>query len=77
MLNGHMCCGVEKKNLVLRVGPKQYETILKKKGARPMDLTGRPLTGFVYVSPQAIKTDASLRDWLKSALVFAGSLPKK
>ena len=47
LLNGNMCRGVSRENLVVRVGPDQYEKALAKSSARPMDFTGRALNGFV------------------------------
>ena len=77
MMNGNMTCGVEKDNLVVRVGPDQYDWALKQKHTRPMDFTGRPLKGFVYVLPQGIKTPSSLKKWLDLATDFVNSLPSK
>ena len=77
MLNGHMCCVVEKNNLMVRVGPEHYEEALAKPHARPMDFTGRPLTGFVYVGPGGYRTEKSLTRWVNLGLSFAASLPKK
>jgi hypothetical protein len=34
---------------------------LGKPHVRPMDFTGRPMTGYVYVAPAGRRTDASLR----------------
>ena len=77
LIDGKMCCGVEKNRLVVRVGPKNYATLLKRKHVRPMDFTGRPLTGFVYVLPQALKTKTTLAWWIDLGLQWARSLPKK
>ena len=49
MVGGHMCCGVIGDDLMVRVGRDAYEDALAAKGARPMDFTGRPLRGMVYV----------------------------
>lgn len=76
-INGNMSCGVEKDNLVVRVGPDKYEDALRKVHVRPMDFTGRPLRGFVYVSPAAIKTAATLKKWVDQGVQFARSLPAK
>jgi len=77
MVGGHMCCGVERNRLVVRVGPEQYEAALRKPHARPMDFTGRPLRGFVYVSAQGCRTDAALRAWVSRARSFIRTLPAK
>ena len=75
--NGNMCCGVEKERLVVRVGPDGYSRAMKEKNVRPMDFTGRPLKGFVYVMPKSLKRKASLTRWINLGLDFARSLPKK
>ena len=77
MLGGHMCCGVEKDKLVVRVGPKGYEEALAQVHARPMDFTGRPMKGFVYVAPGGYRTDEVLTQWLRRGVDFVESLPKK
>ena len=77
MMNGNMICGVEKDNLVVRVGPGRYDWALKQKHTRPMDFTGRPLKGFVYVSPPGYKTASSFKKWLDIATDFIHSIPSK
>jgi len=77
MVNGNMICGVEQDNLVIRVGPDNYEEALKKPHARPMDFTGRPLKGFVYVRPQGHKIKKALISWVKRGFVYATSLKTK
>lgn len=52
MVNGRMCCGLTKTDFMVRVGPEQYEEALSRPHARPMDFTGRPLTGMVHVTPR-------------------------
>jgi len=77
MLRGNMCCGVVGDDLMLRVGPQRYEDALARPGARPMDFTGRPMKGMVFVEAGAIDTDAKLRGWLEIAVAFAGELAPK
>ena len=77
MLGGNMCCGILKDDLVVRVDPDSYESALAKPHARPMDFTGRPLKGMVYVGPEGYRTDEELKCWLDQALSFALSLPPK
>ena len=77
MVHGKMCCGVVKDNLVVRVGPERYEKALSQPHTRPMDFTGRPLTGFVFVDPTGYKTDKALAKWVKQAVEFAMTLPRK
>lgn len=77
MLDGSMFCGVIKDDLVVRVGPARYEEALGKPHARPMDFTGRPMTGFVYVSAAGRKSDASLEKWVRWGAEFVSTLPAK
>lgn len=77
MVRGHMCCGIDRENFMLRVGPDQYEAALGKRHAKPMDFTGRPLKGFVYVVSDGLATKRDLVRWLKMGLDFVESLPAK
>lgn len=45
-------------------------------GLRPMDFTGRPMKGFLYVSPKGYKTDQNLLEWIERGIDFT-STPKK
>ncbi len=77
MLGGNMCCGVDKDNLMVRVGPEQHEAALAQPHARPMDFTGRPLKGMVYVGSEGYRSDAAPAVWVKRGVDFAASLPAK
>jgi len=77
MLRGNMCCGVVGDELMLRVGPDAYEEALARPHARPMDFTGRPMRGMVYVGTQGFESDADLESWITMASAFAGALPPK
>ena len=77
MLHGNMSCGVEKYQLMVRVGPERHEEALAQPHARPMDFTGRPMKGMVYVGPEGLRSDADLNAWLRRAVEFAETLPPK
>ena len=72
---GRMFCGISKDDLMVRVGPEGYEAALEKPHVRPMDFTGRPLKGYVYVAPDGRRTDAALRAWVNLSASFVGTLP--
>lgn len=76
LLNGKMFCGVIKNDLVIRTGPEYYEKALAKPHARPMDFTGRPMRGFVYVGLGGCKTEKTLSAWVNSGFVYVVSLKK-
>jgi TfoX/Sxy family transcriptional regulator of competence genes len=77
MVHGHMACGVVGERLMVRVGEVAYPKALKRPFAGPMDFTGRPLAGFVYVEAQGLKTTAALRLWLRLAVAHVASLPRR
>ena len=77
MVHGNMCCGVLKDDLVFRVGPERYEKALSQPYTRPMNFTGRPLKGFVFVGPNGYKTDKAFAKWVTQAAEFVMTLPHK
>ncbi len=76
-VNGYMACGVQKKVLVVRVGPENDERALSRKHTRPMDFTGKPMRGYVYVSEPGYKRKADLERWISQGIEFVETLPPK
>jgi TfoX/Sxy family transcriptional regulator of competence genes len=76
MVSGQMCCGVNGRELVVRLDPDREEKALARPHARPMDFTGRRMRGFVTVQPEGLK-GAQLNQWVQEAVARAESLPPK
>ena len=74
---GNMCFGIVRDELMLRVGPDQYEDCLAQPHAREMDFTGRSMKGMVYVGVDGFSEDEDLAAWVERGLSFARSLPSK
>ena len=77
LLRGNMACGVNKDDLIVRVDPERHGTLLKKPHAKPFDLTGRPMKGWLLVEAGGCKTEKQLSAWVKEGVEFAYSLPSK
>lgn len=77
LLNGNMACGVNKENLIVRIDPEKQNTLLKKAHAKPFDLTGKPMKGWLVVEADGVKTDRQLSSWVKKGVEFALTLPPK
>ena len=77
MVRGHMSCGIMGETLMVRIDPAREGALLRERGARPMDFTGRPLRGFLFVEGPGIAGGAALRKWVGRAVDFAESRPKK
>jgi TfoX/Sxy family transcriptional regulator of competence genes len=77
MSGGNMFCGIVRDELMVRVGAQNYESLLARPGARPMDFNGRPMTGMLYIGRPTIDEDANLSEWVEQCYEFASSLPAK
>ncbi|UCE04337.1 MAG: TfoX/Sxy family protein [bacterium] len=77
LLNGNMFCGVWKDYLILRLGEDAGKRALESPYAKPFDITGRPMKGWIMVESKGFKTDKELEDWLKQAKEFVKKLAPK
>ncbi len=75
LLGGHMFCGIVNDTLMARLGPGVAEA-LARPHVRPMDFTGRPMKGMVFIEPAGLRGEA-LREWVIAAAAFARTLPPK
>jgi TfoX/Sxy family transcriptional regulator of competence genes len=77
MVNGHMCCGVLKTDLVLRLTAEEADAALREPHTRPMDFTGKPMKSMIYVSAIGTDSDQALATWVGSAVKLARILPEE
>jgi TfoX/Sxy family transcriptional regulator of competence genes len=70
MVNGKMCIGVIKDEMMCRIDPKMEETVFDLVGCRPMDFAKRPMKGYVYVSDEGMKTKKFFDYWIGLCLDF-------
>jgi TfoX/Sxy family transcriptional regulator of competence genes len=77
MVRGHMACGIVGSDLMVRVGADAFEEALRKPHVRPMDFTGRPSRGMVYVAPAALRTASALASWVETGVRFVATKPAK
>ena len=77
MVNGYMSCGVLNDLFVARVGPDAYQSALGKPHTRPMDFTGRPMKGYVYVEAEGFADQGQLAGWIDACLAFVATLPPR
>jgi hypothetical protein len=77
MLHGNMACGVNGKNLILRINPDRTEQALAQPSVRVFDMTGRPMKGWIVVEPAGLQSAEDLNRWLDQGVAFAQTLPPK
>jgi len=77
-VNGNMCCAVSVRGgILVRVGADAYPRMLVEPHVEPLEMRGRPVTGFVRVGPDGYRTDAALKTWVQRGLDFVATLPAK
>jgi hypothetical protein len=77
MIAGNMATGVIGDDLMVRLDPADAERALTEPHVRPMDFTGKPSRGMVYVDPVGTEGDRALTAWVEAGADFAASLPPK
>ncbi len=70
MVNGKMCIGVVKDEMMCRINPKMDEIVLEKVGCRQMDFTGKPMKGYVFISEEGMKKQKDFDYWVSLCLEF-------
>ena len=63
--------------LMVRVDPAQSDALVAKGNARPMEMRGRPMKGWLRVDTDDVRTKAQLSKWVKTGATYARSLPAK
>ena len=77
LLNGNMCFGIHKESLVLRTISERADELLRNEYITPFDITGKPMKGWVMVSPDILETEDQLLDILQLGISYAETLPSK
>jgi TfoX/Sxy family transcriptional regulator of competence genes len=73
---GNMCFGIYQDYLIVRLGSAEAAApYLAQDHVRPLDITGRPMKGWVMVAPPACADQACLRQWLDLGYKVAQDLP--
>jgi len=70
MINGKMCIGVIKDELMCRIDPAVHHIHIEKNGCRTMDFTHRPMKGYILVEEAAMRNTKELDEWIQLALEF-------
>jgi len=63
--------------LLVRVAPAESDAIVAASNARPMEMRGRQMAGWLRVEAADVADAADLAHWVGLGTAFAGSLPAK
>ncbi len=78
LIGGNMAVAASGQGGVLvRVDPAQSDTLVATSNARPMEMRGREMPGWLRVGPEDVRTRRQLARWVELGTTFARSLPPK
>lgn len=78
LIGGNMAIAASGQGGVLvRVDPAQSDTLVATTNARPMEMRGRPMQGWLRVAPEDLRTNRQLAKWVELGATYARSLPAK
>jgi TfoX/Sxy family transcriptional regulator of competence genes len=78
LIEGNMAVGVSGQGgLMVRVEPGDTEALLARKHARPFEMGGREMKGWLRVDAEGVRTKRQLEPWVRRGIGYARSLPPK
>lgn len=70
MVNDKMCVSVSGENLMCRYDPERQQEVESKNGFEPMNMRGKNMDGYCFVSPEGFKAKKDFEYWVNICLDF-------
>jgi TfoX/Sxy family transcriptional regulator of competence genes len=78
LVGGNMSVGASGQGgLMVRVNPADTDALLEKAHARPFEMRGRAMQGWLRVDAEGVRTKRQLEPWVRRGVAYARSLPRK
>jgi TfoX/Sxy family transcriptional regulator of competence genes len=78
LLHGNMAISISSRGgLMLRVGADAADEALSQPHTQQIEMRGRPMTGWIFVASEGVKTNRQLDAWVHRGVEFTGTLPPK
>ena len=78
MVDGHMALAAASSGaLMVRADPADCATWIDGRAVNPMEMRGRPMTGWLLVDHAAVAGDDQLGEWVDRGVRFVRTLPPK
>ena len=78
LIAGNMAIGASGQGgILVRADPDQSDALVAASTARPMEMRGREMRGWLRVEADDVGTDAELSKWVDVGSTYARSLPAK
>ena len=63
--------------MLVRIDPAESDALVATTSARPMEMRGRQMPGWLRVGPEDLRTKRQLAKWVELGTTYARSLPAK
>jgi TfoX/Sxy family transcriptional regulator of competence genes len=78
LIGGNMAVAASAQGGVLvRVDPAESDALVSSTHARPMEMRGREMQGWLRVDTEQVRTKRQLAAWVERGVAYARSLPAK
>jgi TfoX/Sxy family transcriptional regulator of competence genes len=78
LIGGNMAIGASGQGgILVRVDPEESDRLVATTSARPMEMRGREMRGWLRVEADEVRTKRDLAKWVKLGTAHARSLPAK
>jgi TfoX/Sxy family transcriptional regulator of competence genes len=78
LVNGNMAVAASGQGgILVRVDPDEFDALVARTKAYPMEMRGRQMQGWLRVDPDNVRTKAQLQKWVERGTSYARSLPSK
>jgi len=78
LIGGNMAVGASGQGgILVRVDPEQSDELVSKSNARPMEMRGREMAGWLRVASEDVSSKRELAKWVELGKTYARSLPPK
>jgi TfoX/Sxy family transcriptional regulator of competence genes len=78
LVGGNMAVAASGKGgLMVRVPREETDALLAEAHARPFEMRGREMPGWLRIDPEGVRSERELAPWVRRGLGYARSLPAK
>jgi hypothetical protein len=78
LIRGHMAVAASGQGgLMVRVDPAAGDKLIETTSARPMEMRGRPMSGWLRLDTDDVRAKRQLARWVMTGVTYAKSLPPK
>jgi TfoX/Sxy family transcriptional regulator of competence genes len=78
LVGGNMAVAASGQGVLVRVDPVESDSLVATTNARPMEMRGREMRGWLRVRTEDVRTKRHLARWVRLGTAYARSLePKK